>query len=82
MKIFESHHLFNYPWEQVSAANWKKYPNEMSTQVVGVDILRREVDPVSKILRTERVISCEQSIPKWLSFLVGGLKRQYVRDLS
>ncbi|GMM35236.1 Ups2 protein [Saccharomycopsis crataegensis] len=82
MKIFESHHLFNYPWEQVSAANWKKYPNEMSTQVVGVDILRREVDPVSKILRTERLITCEQSIPNWLSFIVGGLKRSYVREVS
>lgn len=82
MKIFESSHSFNYPWEQVSAANWKKYPNEMSTQVVGVDVLRREVNPTTSVLKTERLITCEQPIPSWLNFLVGGLKRSYVREIS
>lgn len=82
MKIFESTHLFNYPWEQVSAANWKKYPNEMSTQVMAVDILRREVDPKTRILKTERLITCEQSIPSWLRFLVGGMNKSYVREIS
>lgn len=80
MKIFSLSHTFNYPWEYVSAANWRKYPNEMSTQVVAVDVLRREVD--NRILRTERLITCEQSIPAWIDCLVGGLKRSYVREVS
>ena len=82
MKIFSSQHFFNYPWEQVSAANWMKYPNEMSTHVVAVDVLRREVDPVSGVLRTERLITCQQAIPKWILNLVGGSNVSYVRKVS
>lgn len=81
MKIFESEHIFNYAWDQVSAANWAKYPNENSTHVVAVDTLRREIDPVSNVLRTERLITCEQKIPKWLQMCIGA-SRSYVREVS
>jgi len=82
MKIFSSEHSFNYPWEQVSSANWKKYPNEMSTHVVAVDVLRREVDTETGMLRTERLITCRQAIPKFLLALVGGTNVSYVREVS
>lgn len=82
MKIFSSEHTFNYSWDQVSAANWKKYPNEMSTHVIAVDVLRREVDAASGILRTERLITCKQAIPRWLLALVGGADVSYVREVS
>jgi hypothetical protein len=82
MKIFSSQHQFDYSWEQVSCANWKKYPNEMSTHVVAVDVLRREVDSTTGVLRTERLITCKQAIPKWLLALVGGHDVSYVREVS
>ncbi|KAA8917034.1 hypothetical protein TRICI_000820 [Trichomonascus ciferrii] len=82
MKIFSNEHLFNYSWEQVSAANWKKYPNEMSTHVVAVDTLRREVDPVTGVLTSERLITCKQAIPRWILSLVGGSDVSYVREVS
>lgn len=82
MKIFSTEHTFDYSWEQVSCANWKKYPNEMSTHVVAVDVLRREVDPSSGILRTERLITCQQAIPSWLLAVVGGKNVSYVREVS
>ncbi|VVT57212.1 uncharacterized protein SAPINGB_P005590 [Magnusiomyces paraingens] len=82
MKIFSSQHEFGYSWEQVSAANWKKYPNEMSSHVVAVDVLRREIDPKSGVLRTERLITCQQAIPKWILALVGGSNISYVREVS
>uniref|UniRef100_A0A060T8N3 ARAD1D04796p n=1 Tax=Blastobotrys adeninivorans TaxID=409370 RepID=A0A060T8N3_BLAAD len=82
MKIFSSSHAFDYSWDQVSAANWKKYPNEMSTHVVAVDVLRREVDPKSGLLTTERLITCQQSIPRWILTLVGGSNVSYVREVS
>ncbi|CAK9441372.1 uncharacterized protein LODBEIA_P52400 [Lodderomyces beijingensis] len=81
MKFFESNYLFNYPWDQVTAANWQKYPNELSTHVISVDILDRQIVD-NKILRTERLIGCKQSIPRWLSFLVGGASTSYVREVS
>lgn len=82
MKIFSSQHTFDYSWEQVSTANWKKYPNEVSTHVVAVDVLRREVDPVTGVLRTERLITCKQAIPKWILAMVGGTNVSYVREVS
>lgn len=82
MKIFSSDHTFNYSWEQVSAANWKKYPNEMSTHVVAVDVLRREIDSKTGVLRTERLITCKQAIPSWILALVGGNNVSYVREVS
>lgn len=82
MKLFESAHIFNYSWEHVTSANWQKYPNELSTHVVSVDILNREVDPDTNVLRTERLIACKQPIPSWLRALVGGDEYSYVREIS
>jgi len=82
MKIFSSQHSFAYSWEHVSSANWKKYPNEMSTHVVAVDVLRREIDPSTGVLRTERLITCKQAIPSWLLCIVGGADVSYVREVS
>ncbi|KAI5965985.1 UPS2 [Candida pseudojiufengensis] len=81
MKFFQSDYTFHYPWDQVTAANWQKYPNEYSTHVISVDILGRSIIN-NHILRTERLIGCKQSIPKWLSFLVGGQSISYVREVS
>lgn len=82
MKIFESQHHFNYNWEQVTAANWQKYPNELSTHVVSVDVLNRQIDPERNVLQTERLIGCKQAIPKWLRAIVGGDEYSYVREVS
>lgn len=82
MKLFEGRHDFNYPWHQVTAANWQKYPNEFSTHVVSVDTLNREIDSERQVLRTERLIGCKQPIPKWISTLVGGMEWSFVREIS
>lgn len=82
MKLFESLHFFDYSWEHVTAANWKKYPNELSTHVVSVDVLNREVDPVTNVLRTERLIACKQPIPSWIRVLIGSDEFSYVREIS
>lgn len=82
MKLFESEHFFNYPWDQVTAANWQKYPNELSTHVISVDILNRQLINNNQTLRTERLIGCKQPIPRWLSFIVGGATVSYVREVS
>ncbi len=82
MKIFSNQYLLDYSWNQVSVANWKKYPNEKSTHVVAVDILRRELNNETGVLTTERLITCKQAIPKWVFALVGGTNISYVREVS
>lgn len=73
MKVFSNTVTFDYSWEEVSTANWRKYCpwNEKSTHVIAVDTLSRSVDPATGILRTERLITCKQSVPDWLKTVFG-----------
>ncbi|CCF59608.1 hypothetical protein KAFR_0H01990 [Kazachstania africana CBS 2517] len=83
MKLFNNSYELDYPWNQVTAANWNKYPNEVSTHVVAVDVLRREVKDSGNVLVTERLITVQQNIPRWLIFLLGSTQNvSYVREVS
>jgi hypothetical protein len=84
MKVFSNTETFNYSWEEVSTANWRKYCpwNEKSTHVIAVDTVSRTVDPSTGILRTERLITCRQSAPEWLSRLLGGIEDSQVLETS
>jgi hypothetical protein len=74
MKVFSNSETFNYSWEEVSTANWRKYCpwNQKSTHVIAVDTVSRTVDPATGILRTERLITCKQTAPDWLKKMMGG----------
>ncbi|OTA54007.1 MSF1-domain-containing protein [Hypoxylon sp. EC38] len=84
MKVFSNSHTFNYSWEEVSTANWRKYCpwNDKSTHVIAVDTLAREVDPATGILRTERLITCKQSAPEWLKSIIGCMETSQVFETS
>ncbi|KAJ1569040.1 hypothetical protein HK096_004436, partial [Nowakowskiella sp. JEL0078] len=56
-------HRFDHPWDTITIANYRKYPNAMSSHVLSVDILSREVDPTTGLLVTERLLCCKQSVP-------------------
>jgi len=74
MKVFSNTETFNYSWEEVSTANWRKYCpwNQKSTHVIAVDTISRSVDPDTGILRTERLITCRQTAPEWPTKMMGG----------
>lgn len=82
--VFSSNHTFNYSWDEVSTANWRKYCpwNDKSTHVTGVDTLSRDVDPSTGILRTERLITCKQSAPEWIKALIGAGDESHVYECS
>ncbi|KAK5663035.1 hypothetical protein OQA88_6450 [Cercophora sp. LCS_1] len=84
MKVFSNTETFDYSWEEVSTANWRKYCpwNDKSTHVVAVDTISRTVDPATGILRTERLITCRQSAPEWLKKLLGGAEESQVLETS
>lgn len=84
MKVFSNSETFNYSWEEVSTANWRKYCpwNDKSTHVVAVDTLGRHVDPETGILRTERLITCQQNAPELLKKLLGGKEETQVLETS
>ncbi len=52
MKVFSNVCSFDYSWEEVSTANWRKYCpwNDKSTHVISVDTISRHVDPETGIV--------------------------------
>ncbi|KAK5632205.1 hypothetical protein RRF57_007919 [Xylaria bambusicola] len=84
MKVFSNKCTFNYSWEEVSTANWQKYSpwNDKSTHVIAVDTLSRNVDEETGILRTERLITCKQSVPDWLKTVIGCTDSSQVLEVS
>lgn len=84
MKVFSSSYTFDYSWTEVATNNWRKYCpwNNKSTHVVGVDTLSRTVDPRTGILRTERLITCNQSAPQWVLNLFGGSAISHTYEVS
>ncbi|KXS11508.1 MSF1-domain-containing protein, partial [Gonapodya prolifera JEL478] len=63
MKFFTTTNSYDQPWAQVTAAHWQKYPNDISKHVIAVDTISRTVDPVTGVLRTERLLTSQQPIP-------------------
>lgn len=84
MKVFSNTVTFDYSWDEVSTANWRKYCpwNDKSSHVIAVDTLSRTVDEATGILRTERLITCRQSAPEWLRGLMGCCEESHVFETS
>lgn len=84
MKVFSSDCTFDYSWEEVSTANWRKYCpwNDKSPHVIAVDTLSRHVDVQTGILRTERLITCTQTAPCWVLTLLGSNPTSHVHEIS
>ncbi len=71
MKAFSTEHIFTHPWDRVTMANWTKYPSDLTPHVLSVDYLSRSVDPATGTLLTERLLTCKQAVPAFLSRLLG-----------
>lgn len=83
MKFFDNESIFPYAWEDITKANWQKYPSEITPHVESVDILRREVDPKTGVLRTERLIGVRQQAPLWILKIMGASGNHvYCREVS
>jgi PRELI-like family len=84
MKVFATNCTFDYSWSEVSTANWRKYCpwNDKSPHVIAVDTLSRQLEPTTGILRTERLITCQQNAPGWVVSLFGGSSTSHVYEVS
>uniref|UniRef100_T1J487 PRELI/MSF1 domain-containing protein n=1 Tax=Strigamia maritima TaxID=126957 RepID=T1J487_STRMM len=80
MKIWTSEHTFNHPWETVTQAAWRKYPNPMNPSVIGIDVVDRKVN--DGVLSTHRLICTKWGLPNWVNNLTGGDKNCYVSEMS
>ncbi|XP_035213122.1 protein slowmo-like [Stegodyphus dumicola] len=80
MKIWTSEHTFQHPWETVTQAAWRKYPNPMNPAVEAIDIVDRKI--CNGVLKTHRLISSKWGLPSWASKLLGSDKTCYASEHS
>tara|TARA_R110002050_G_scaffold285184_2_gene434722 strand:+ start:262 stop:825 length:564 start_codon:yes stop_codon:yes gene_type:complete len=59
-------HVFRHPWNDISIASWRKYPNTNRPDILSVDIIDRSFDPETGILRATRLITSDPNLPSWL----------------
>jgi len=65
VKILSTTTNFSHPWEKATQAVWRKYPNPFASHVLSSDVIEREVDPVTGVMRTTRLFLKKGIIPKW-----------------
>ncbi|KAG7188732.1 hypothetical protein KM043_008352 [Ampulex compressa] len=80
MKIWTSEHIFNHPWETVTQAAWRKYPNPINPAVIGTDVIDRKV--VNGVLHTHRLVSSRWGFPGWTQPLIGHANICYASERS
>jgi len=81
MKIWESQHTFSHPWETVTKALWRKYPNPLNPHVIGVDIIDRRVTPEGHLF-SERLMTTEWGLANWVKKLIGFEEHAYAHEIS
>lgn len=62
-KSLDLQHTFKYNWKDVFLASWLKYPSNLRPDIISVDIINKEFDPLTGILTSTRLFIAEKSIP-------------------
>jgi len=73
VKLFSAEHTFRHPFERVTSAFWRKYPNDASEHVKAIDVTDRRIDGQGRLI-TNRIVACETALPHW--FRAAGLPSQ------
>jgi len=81
MKFWESQHTFSHPWETVTKALWRKYPNPLNPHVIGVDVVDRRVTPEGHLF-SERLMTTEWGLANWVKKLIGFEEHAYAHEIS
>jgi len=66
VKLFSTDHTYKHPFERVTSASWRKYPNDFASHVRGMDTYDRHLDSQGRLV-SHRLMSCESAVPSWLS---------------
>jgi len=80
MKFWSSEYVFNHPWEKVTQAAWRKYPNPMNPSVGVIHVVERTVKDGG--LRSHRLVGCHWGLPSWIATIVGSPKVMYGNERS
>mmetsp|Transcript_44215 Transcript_44215/g.32202 ORF Transcript_44215/g.32202 Transcript_44215/m.32202 type:complete len:190 (-) Transcript_44215:69-638(-) len=59
-------HTFNHSWEDCAIASWKKWPNPRRPDVLCVDIINKEFDEATGVLKATRLMMLKSWVPSWM----------------
>ncbi|GAM16855.1 hypothetical protein SAMD00019534_000300, partial [Acytostelium subglobosum LB1] len=72
MPLFDTiYHTYKHRWNDISLASWRKYPCPDRPDVLSVDMLTKDLDPVTGVLKCTRLMICKGSMPSWLVPILG-----------
>jgi len=71
VKFYSTQYTFRHPFEDVSYAFLRKYPNPLSQHVLGCDIISRNLDQETGTLTSQRLIQKTSSKNKIAEKLLG-----------
>lgn len=82
MKTWKNEKAFNYNWDQVVSAEFKKYPNlKINATVTDVDIIDRRITK-DGTLTTLRILTTKWPFGSWALKILGGSNVCHVREYS
>jgi len=64
LNFWETNHIHSYPWYQVAAGYWWRYPNQHSSHVFSVDTMESKIQEDGQ-LYTRRLIIKTNPLPSW-----------------
>ena len=70
MKLWSSEYIFRHPWNTVTEACWRKYPNEMNPNVKAIDVVDRKITDDGRLLTT-RIFGSHWNLPTLITSLLG-----------
>ncbi|KAM6357247.1 PRELI domain-containing protein 2 isoform 3-T4 [Alca torda] len=62
----EVHRVYRYPFEQVVASYFRKYPSPMEKHVMAVETVEEKTDLSTGIIYRRRIATCQNVIPEIL----------------
>jgi len=73
-------HTFLHDWEECALASWKKWPNPRRPDVLTVDIINKEYDEETGVLRATRLIMVKSWVPVWFQSFTGNTPCYFVEE--
>ncbi|KYQ89771.1 slowmo family protein [Tieghemostelium lacteum] len=72
MPLFETiTHTYKHLWSDVSTGSWRKYPSPNRPDILSIDMLTKEFDPETGVLKCTKLIICKGNTPSWLQAVMG-----------
>jgi len=64
-------HTFKHDWKEIALASWKKYPCKSRPDILSVDMIRRDYNPVTRTLSSTRLITNKSQVPFFIGYVIG-----------